>query len=124
MFLLFVGAVGAFGLFEIEDVLSGVGAGFPLGAVVSAGLEASGVESVDLGVGVVFGGADAGGAAVESASSVLVGGLELAGLSVGGVCAAAAVSEFFFGLVDGVYPVLVPFFGAGGAEFGCFCFGC
>ena len=65
---------------------------------------------MDAGVGVVFGGADARGAAVESAASVGVGGLELAGLAVGGVCAAAAVAELCFGLVDLVYPVLVPFF--------------
>ena len=43
VFFLFVGADGAVFGVEVEDVLSGEGAGGPVGAVVSAELESAGV---------------------------------------------------------------------------------
>ena len=61
-------------------------------------------------VGVVLGRADAVGAAVESAASVGMIALELAGIVVGGVCTAAAIPELFFGDVDLFDPFGVPFF--------------
>ena len=107
-FFLFVDAIGASGLGDLQDVFAAHGAGVPHRAMGAALLESSHVESVDACVGVAFGRPDIFDAAVESASSVFVFGLQQAGLVVGGMCAAAASAEFLFGGFDFVDPVGVP----------------
>ena len=70
MFLFFVKANGAFFDVEFEDVGAGIGTGFPLRTMVATGLEASAIQAVNAGIGVVFGCADAVGATVKSAATV------------------------------------------------------
>ena len=125
-FLNFVGAVRAFGLGKFSHVVPGEGAGLPVGTVFAALLQAARVEPVDARVGVAFLRAGPEAAAVESASSVFVGGFEFAGKYFVDACSAAAFSDRFFGFFDACDPFVVPLWGDGGAAFGveCALFGC